>query len=330
MITSRSISRLPKSARRVVLFVNPTAGAGGRHGLIDELADRLRADAWTVEIVSDPDQLTDRIGRDCDPSIRAVVAAGGDGTVSTALNRSHPDTPIAILPLGTENLMARYLKAEPHPARLCQVISQGVTVRLDAGMAADRIFMLMVGCGFDAEVVRRLQAGRRGHIRHLSYLKPLLDTIRSYAYPELKLYCGRVEGAQWGSEHAMHDGSAVEARWAFVVNLPNYAGGLRFVPSATGTDGLLDVCAFEHGSVLAGLRYLTGVATGRHLGWPDCTHLRTAALRIESAEEVHYQLDGDYGGTLPLDIGVLPERMRMMVDESWAVAHQFRPGTGEG
>jgi diacylglycerol kinase (ATP) len=122
--------------------------------------------------------------------LRAVVAAGGDGTASLVTNQTPPGTPIALLPLGTENLLSKYLEIPADPDRVALLISDGLTTRLDAGQAGDRLFLLMAGCGFDAEVVRRLHQARSGHIHHLSYAKPILDAVRSYRYPPLQVYCG--------------------------------------------------------------------------------------------------------------------------------------------
>ena len=123
-------------------------------------------------------------------------------------------------------------------------------------------------------------------------------------------------------------GNLVSARWLFVVNIPRYAGGLRFVPTAVGTDGLLDVCGFRKGSLLHGLRYLGGVVSGQHLRWRDCCHVQTRRIRIESEVEVPYQLDGDPGGVLPLEISVLPARVRLITTESWALHRGFWHGAG--
>src|SRR4029450_10193597 len=99
--------------------------------------------------------------------LRAVVAAGGDGTVSLIANRTPPGTPLAILPLGTENLLARYLEVAADPQQLARLIAGGWCISLDAAQAGPRIFTLMAGCGFDAEVVRRLHRHRTGNIHHL-------------------------------------------------------------------------------------------------------------------------------------------------------------------
>jgi diacylglycerol kinase family enzyme len=48
------------------------------------------------------------------------------------------------------------------------------------------------------------------------------------------------------------------------------------------------------------------------------------ALRIESDEPVPYQLDGDPGGLLPVDVEVLPERLRLVVTPAAARACGFQ------
>ena len=116
------------------------------------------------------------------------------------------------------------------------------------------------------------------------------------------------------THHAMRS----MARWVFVVNLPRYAGGLSFAPQASGTDGLLDVCTFKEGSLISGLMYLGGVMLGQHEGMQDFTHVQTRRLRVESAGNAPFQLDGDPGGDLPVEFRVLPGRIRLLVDDSWA------------
>ena len=92
----------------------------------------------------------------------------------------------------------------------------------------------------------------------------------------------------------------------FVGNISRYAMGLQILHYADFGDGLLDVCTFKEGSFWNGIRYLSGVLLGQHQSWEDCITLRTTQLRIEADEDVPYQLDGDPGGCLPIDIRVLP------------------------
>ena len=51
-------------------------------------------------------------------TLRAVVAAGGDGTIRLIAKRTPPGTPLAVLPLGTENLLARYLELTADPQQI--------------------------------------------------------------------------------------------------------------------------------------------------------------------------------------------------------------------
>jgi len=299
---------------QVLIAANPRAGTGSRRGLIEHLERELRECGLTATVEINSDALATRsLQLASEGRLRAVVAAGGDGTFRLVADRVPVGTPLAILPLGTENLLARYLEMSSDPARLARVIAAGCTVTLDAGRAGGQLFSLMAGCGFDADVVRRLHEGRTGNIHHLSYAKPILDSIRNYDYPEL-----RIHYAPTGSEELAEQ---ITARWVFVVNLPRYAGGLQFAPHASGSDGLLDVCTFREGSLWHGLRYLSGVVFGQHEEMQDFVHVQTRRLRIESDARVPYQLDGDPGGELPVEIAIEAGRLTLMVSAEWAEKH---------
>ena len=309
----------PTERNEVLISANPRAGARSGSGAVQELEQALEQRDYQVEAVHDLDLLRERADAGVSEGrLRAVVAAGGDGTAAVVVNSIPVGVPLAILPLGTENLLAKYLQIPPDPERVADLICAGRTVPLDAGRANGRIFLLMVGCGFDAEVVRRLHAAREGHISHLDYAKPIIDSIRNYEYPPLRVYCDAqaVAGNPTTTDFPQQN-QPIDAHFAFVINLPRYAGGLSFAPDAVGTDGRLDVCTFQEGSFWSGLRYLTGVVLGQHESWDECKTARATRVRIESDGEVPFQLDGDPGGNLPVEIEVLPGRLRMVVGEEW-------------
>jgi diacylglycerol kinase family enzyme len=242
-----------------------------------------------------------------------------------------------VLPLGTENLLAKYLSVGPVAEDVAEMVAEGWHCRFDAGRAisssggrpTSRVFSLMAGVGFDADVVRRMDENRTGHIRHLSYAKPIWSAIRSYRYPELRVCCqdihGRVE-------------EEIRARWVFVANLPQYAGNLKIVPDADGMDSLLDVCTFKRGSMWDGLRYLSAILMRRHRNWNDVQMVQTPRVRIESEGAASFQLDGDYGGELPVEVEVLPARLTIVTPRRWFDQHRIElpstrsalsPGDGE-
>ncbi len=305
---------LPPSAKHVILAVNPKAGARARLDLIEQLQRELETHELTSEVITDSDRLREVTSQpEIAAKLRAVVAAGGDGTVARVANYTSAGTPLAILPLGTENLLSKYLNSSCDPHELASIIARGATVQFDAGLAGEQLFLLMLGCGFDAEVVRRMHQQRRGHISHLSYAKPILDSIRNYQYPELRVYCRNAQGEE----------TELTARWVFVVNVPRYAGGLEISPDAVVDDGFLNVCTFKEGSLWNGLIYLGGVLLGQHRSWRDVVTVKASEVRIESDAEVPYQLDGDPGGSLPVTISILPRRLTLLVSPTWAEEHGF-------
>jgi YegS/Rv2252/BmrU family lipid kinase len=301
------------ATRRIVLVsVNPRAGYRDRSHTIEQLREALAGHDFTTEQFTDIALLKARAAElHAAEQLRAVVAAGGDGTIALLANSTPPGAPLAILPLGTENLVAKHLRLAADPVAVAKVIADGHTHAFDMGDAGGRLFSLMAGCGFDAEVVRRLHTERKGNIHHLSYVKPIVEAIRSYEYPELRVRYAPAEtaGAELTEELA--------ARWVFVVNIPRYAGGLNLAPGATGDDGLLDVCTFREGSLWNALVYLGGIMFGQQESMQDFTHIQTRRLRIEATPDVPYQLDGDPGGTLPVEICVRPGRLTVLVSRHW-------------
>ena len=145
-------------------------------------------------------------------NLACVVAAGGDGTVGDVINR-FPGLRVAILPLGTENLLARYLRIPHSGQAVAEIIAAAWTRRLDLCSVGDRRFTIMASFGFDADVVHRTHARRTGHLTTFSYLQPIYHSLRKYSYPELRLYLDDAEVPVCG-------------RLAILVNFPVYAMGL--------------------------------------------------------------------------------------------------------
>jgi diacylglycerol kinase (ATP) len=301
------------SERWVLVCANPHAGSHSRADRVAELRRQLENRGFSVRVLEDLGELASQAAAlHAAGQLAAVVAAGGDGTFRRVAEETPPGSPLLVFPLGTENLLARHLELTADPREAAAVIDCGVTVRLDAGVANGRLFALMVGCGFDAEVVRRLHEARQGHISHASYVKPILEVIRSYEYPPLRVRYRLGEG---------NEGEPIIARWVFVINLPQYAGGLKFAPQASGLDGRLDLCTFREGSLGYGLMYLGGVLLGQQEAMEDYRHCQATELVIEADEPVAYQIDGDPGGELPVNIRVLPGRLTMLVHAQWLARH---------
>lgn len=314
----------PADARSVLISVNPRAGARSRHDRVREIEEVLRAAGYEVRSTTVLDELRELSAAAWNERrLRTVISVGGDGTASLVRSYVPLEVPLLPLPLGTENLLARHLRQSADPGEVRRTLDDGVMIDLDMGRAGGRYFLLMVSVGFDAEVVRSLHVNRSGNITRLSYYLPALRTIRGYGYPEIQLYCRDIVAS--GGEGAIacaaaHGAEPLRCRWLFGFNLPLYALGIPIAPEANGTDGRLDLVAFERGGIGSVARYLWHVMRRSHDALADSTLFRSGRFRLESdgASDVAYQLDGDFAGTLPVDIEVLPGQLRLFVSREAA------------
>ncbi len=297
--------QIPESANHVVFSINPKAGSGRPNDLAVGVSEILKANDQNVEMVSDIKLLQARSKELWDQGkLRGVVSVGGDGTAALIANTVAREIPVQICPTGTENLLAKYLKIPKDAKTIASNLLRGEYRKFDAGYANGTRFIIMASCGFDAEVVERLHRERKGGISHWSYAIPIWKSIRNYRYPELEIYC---------DDHP----KPIKARWAFVFNFPCYAMGLKICPNATAEDSQFDLCTFRNGNLFNGLLYLAGVLIRKHRAWRD-THLENAQkIVIRSKEHVPFQIDGDPGGELPLELEMDPQSFPLVIGDEF-------------
>lgn len=311
------------SSRTILIAANPNSGAGAQGHLIRQLQSALDNRGFSAQVISSLEQLTKEVDRLLAHNhLEAVVAAGGDGTVSLLANLLPASVPLGIFPLGTENLLARYWGITNDIESACGILLGGRVVHMDAGSANGKLFLIMLSCGFDAEVVHRMHVSRKGHIRRWMYALPILRSLASYRFPMMSY-----QTVDAGEGHAGLATPGLSAPWVFLFNVPKYAASLDICPQADPTDGRLDLCTFERSGILSGMYYLYQTWRGAHEELPEFCHAQIRSLTINSpidshgkATEVPFQLDGDPGGVLPLKVETLPGRLKLLVPESTATS----------
>jgi diacylglycerol kinase family enzyme len=237
--------------------------------------------------------------RTADRDLRCVVAAGGDGTLAEVLNRA-PGCPVAVLPLGNENLVAKHFAVRRSGTALARAIAAGRLGHLDLARANERLFALMAGAGIDAEVVHRVHASRRGNINQLSYALPILKAVQTYPFPAMDVEIDE-------------SGERLRGAMVFVFNLPRYGLGLPIAPQARADDGLLDLCVFQRPGWRNLARYALAVLARNQQALPDFEHRRVRRVRLSAAERVPLQTDGDPAGCLPATIEVVPGALALVL-----------------
>ena len=301
---------------RILVVFNPAAGRARRR------ADRLRrviaelerrGCVVAVRTTEGPGDAL-RLARDADPAFEMIVAAGGDGTVNEVANGVFAASrPLAVVPLGTANVLANEIGLPRKPRDLARLIAEGAPQPLWPGRAGDRLFVAMTGIGFDAAVLSAVDPRLKRRIGKLAFAWPILCCV--CRYPRCEFVFGI-------------DGAAHRAASAIIVKGRLYAGRFVIVPGARVVDPLLHVVLFRRAGRLAILRYLSAMALGVLHRLPDVTILD--ARRVSIAEKAPAALgcslvetDGEIGGSLPLVVEIA-ERPLLLVQPVDCTADESR------
>jgi diacylglycerol kinase (ATP) len=293
----------------VWIFANPIAGRGRGLKIAKRLEKRLQSDGFAPRVFLDrADQIPDD---EITSGARAAIVIGGDGTLRTVADRltSARTTPPPLLPigLGTANLMVRHLELgwedELLEVDVSAALKVGKVRDLDAARANGRLFLLMVGIGFDAHIVHELDRLRTGPIGWINYLQPAALALHAYEYRPLRV-C--VDGNEvWSGRRGL----------AFIGNIREYGTGFPVLPFARPDDGLLDICVLPCASRAELIQLFLNAITGEHVRADGAVYLKGRTARIESEGSVPVQIDGDPGGHTPVEVELLAGKVPFIVRE---------------
>jgi len=296
---------------RALIIVNPVAGEQRPLRIADEAAEYLRSAGWHVDISP-----TERGGHATELALRRgardmLVVVGGDGTLrETVAGLEGDQTPVGFVPIGKANVMARELGIPRSPTVAIRVLTTGIATAIDVGTVGDRIFLAMVGVGYDGWVTAGVDAFRarpwgQWLYRHgASTLLYVLAGIPAL----LRLRATRVE--------LEADGVALAGRYPSVIisNAATYAIGWEMTPGADVCDGQLDHQAnrrsapwFVAWTTVASMLKVRLPASVAEYG-------RARIYRISATVPFRWQVDGDsMQPATELKIGVLAGRVRLIV-----------------
>lgn len=242
-------------------------------------------------------------------SADAIVAIGGDGTLRAVAGRCMGGggtmPPLLPVPMGTANLMGRYLgigwEAADLEERIVQSLQRGEVAMLDAAQCNGELFLLMAGVGIDGQIVHELDKMRKGPINYASYALPTALAIANYRYPPIRVIADEEE------IFPMAPGVAL------VANISEYGTGFPLAPHARPDDGMLDVCVIPVDSPVDAVQKFLHAAAGEHLLIEGVVYSRGKQIEITSAEPAPIQIDGDAGGYTPVKIELLPSKVPFIV-----------------
>jgi len=294
----------------VTLLVNPAARSGAHTHAATRAAERLRDHGITTTIVSGGSarESAELLRTAISLGTAAVVVAGGDGTVSLAVQAlAGTGIPLGIVPSGTGNDFAGALGLrELDVAAAADLVIAGHTRTIDVARitradATTTSFVSVLASGFDSKVNDRANGMRwpRGGSRYT--LAILIEFLRLRGMPfqvDLTLADGTPERI---------DGDLVMAT---VGNTSMYGGGIPICPDADPSDGLLDVTLVRTAGRVRLARLLPRAYKGTHTTFPGVITRRVTSVRLYSPGVTAYA-DGDPVGALPLTIDAVPGALRV-------------------
>lgn len=294
--------------RRAALIYNPVARTLARHPrLVRRAAESLaqqNVDCRLIQTLA-PGSATDQVKEEIAGGCDFIVAAGGDGTINEiAEGMLFTGVPLAVLPCGTANVLARELGLPPSMESAAAAISryqvQTISVgSLRGGALTQRSFLCMMGVGLDADIISRLNLDLKAAAGKLAYY-----------------ICGFSQVARILPEFDVEvDGQRHRASFALVSRVRNYGGDLEIARNASLLRNDFEVILFKGNLAFRYLPYLLGVALKRVHRMPGVEVLRAQTVKCHSVggKKVYVQIDGELVGEAPVEAESVTGALNLLV-----------------
>lgn len=268
-----------------------------------------------------------------DREVALIIAAGGDGTVRAVAEAMRGcDTPMAILPSGTGNLLARNLKMTLNdlPTSVAAAFA-GNERRIDLGVIQveredhsreQHVFVVMAGLGLDAKMIANTDDTLKAKAGWVAYVAAIIASLRDP--DELHVRFRLDDGPLRRSTiHTL-----------IVGNCGSLPANILLMPEAVIDDGMFDLMMTRPSGLIGWVTVWLRVAwtnsvvrrtnfgkalAGEHKNDRDL-HYETGtrlSARFSKAEEL--ELDGDgFGRVVALKTWIEPGALRVKTNDSGA------------
>lgn len=277
--------------QRLLLVINPISGGSDKKGLPDVVTQcvhsslNMEVDVKVTQGKGDAHRFATEA---VEQGYYAVIAAGGDGTVNEVASAlCGSDVALGIIPSGSGNGLARHLEIPVDVDLSLAVIAENNIVACDYATVNGRPFFCTFGVGFDAAVSDRFsKQGKRGKFM---YFKSAIEEYVQY-HPQV---------------YTISANGKILTKNAFLVaccNASQYGNNAYIAPTASITDGLLDIIIIHAGSPLdtavLGVDLFTGYINNNTL----LQSFQAPAAVIYRSREGSAHIDGE-----PIDLGDIME-----------------------
>jgi len=259
---------------------------------------------WLETTLDDPG--TGQAGAAVAAQVDLLLASGGDGTITAcAAAVAGSGIPLAVLPAGTGNLLARNLGLPLELDEALLVALTGTNRQLDVGCANGRAFLVMAGLGFDARIMDGASEQLKKRMGWAAYV---LSGLRHLQDRPVRVTL-RADSARPLRRRA----SAV-----IIGNVGSLQGGVPLLPDANPGDGLLDAVVLTARGLTAWLALAAHVLT-RQRATSRLARVTFRELRVDVGRSQPWQIDGEViGRTHRLVVSVADGKLLIRVPATTA------------
>lgn len=292
--------------KHAFVVLNPVAGNSDVGAVRRALERHLSAAGWTYTVyeTTGEESVADVVRGALDQGFDLFVAAGGDGTVSgVAGGVVRTSTPLAIVPVGTGNTLARELGVPLDIEVAVQLlVGEHAIVDIDALQVGDRFFVLNVSTGVSALTMRDTRRRDKRRLGLIAYLWTGLKTLLGLQPHRFTVVTGGRAAHFQASELTVVNSGALGD--------PTF----RWGPQIRMDDGQIEVCTVRARNLLDYLEAAWGLLTGRQRRAPQIRCLRAGrSVTVNADEPLPVQADGEVIGQIPVEVRIVPGGIRVVV-----------------
>ena len=298
----------------LLLIVNPRSanGSTGRRWPAIEGKLRTLLPPFDVAFSERPLHAT-AIAREAAGRYGCIALVGGDGTVNEVVNGlAGSQVPMALLPAGTANILAKELRIPWDIPRAARLIPGGVVRRIALGMVLPlngrgsvglspegRYFLCVGGAGPDGAIVNGVHEGLKKRVGVLAYWAEGVKQLFSYGFPEIRI---------------RSNGRERKATILVAGRTVHYGGPFKITTGASLFEDRFEFLTNSRRSRLAYLGCLPALWLGKLRAKEGIETWKGTEAICEAAgsEPVYAQVDGEPAGRLPLVFRIVPDALSLV------------------
>ena len=293
--------------RRALLIVNRLSRSGDAD--LASAIDFLRGAGLDVRPhgIEDAKQIPELI-RAHRGLVDLIVLGGGDGTMNAASEAVlELGVPMALLPLGTANDLARTLGIPAELEGACAVVAAGVRHRIDLGRVNGKYFFNVASVGLSVAVARMIDSDTKKRWGSLGYGLTVLRAVRENRPFRARVTCdGRVR-------------SFLSIQLA-IGNGRHYGGGMTVAKDAAIDDHMLDLYSIGPVGLAKLVLIAPSLRTGRQGDWHGVHLLRGQRIEVVTHRPMAVNTDGEVTARTPALFEVVPQAIELLVPPEFVEA----------